>query len=173
VLITDGVDEHHTVTLQEALNAKSDHSAFTYYVVAIGGKQDQVILKNLADFNNFYNITSITNLKETLRTIVGDLLRGQENIYLAGYCSPARAGDHNLSIYYNPTWNKMLSTFLLYQVFTAENEDGCTMENLVSPCGSNHNFTITPSGDLQCPHTSSGLTGGEIAGIVIPTLCVV
>ena len=96
VIFTDGTDRAHRATSDEALAALEDNDVTTF-VIGLGGEVDSKQMERYGK-DGFIHAQNTEAIDEAFRkmaeTINGHALR----YYLLSYCSPSRAGTHELSV---------------------------------------------------------------------------
>jgi len=98
VLFTDGTDQASRETEEEARNAIANApSDISFYAIGLGGEIDKEMLQTIGR-NGFVETIDITNLTGKFNEIA-KLVRDEANShYYLGYCSPKRAGQHEITI---------------------------------------------------------------------------
>jgi hypothetical protein len=102
VVFTDGTDHAHRVArdkVMEALNQAGD--TVNVYVIGVGAEIDKGELNAIGRTATvmYKDPTAIRKAFDELAQIVEDYAK---SFYLLSYCSPARAGEHELEIEANP-----------------------------------------------------------------------
>lgn len=142
VAISDGNDTASVATLKDVLAARGNKK--TLFLRA-GQNLDRLIAKQLSTLGVLDITESTTELPEDLAATFLRASQLDEALYVAEYCSPKRAGSHDLSLSLRTN-----TTFL--------------KENPVSECGEN----LSPAADdALCPGTG-GLSCSDSSG---STLC--
>jgi len=95
-VFTDGTDTSAIKTLADALSAVNS-TADDVVTIALGGEVDQDVLGQLGK-NGSYAATNPGELISAFDTAASRLSARQNRLYIIGYCSPKRAGSHNLVV---------------------------------------------------------------------------
>ncbi len=96
VVFTDGTDRAHRASSQEAIAAVKQ-SDVGMYVIGISGEVDQEEMKNLGR-NGFFPVDDRDAIVQAFQK-VGERIKGlAARFYLLSYCSPSRAGQHELEV---------------------------------------------------------------------------
>jgi len=125
VVFTDGTDQAGLVedsVVRDVVSA-SLHSSYT---IGLGGEVDTTHLEALGKSGSFLT-SSINELGAAFEESAQEVLRTSQNYYVVGYCSPKRAGNHQLQLSVTGYTGVMNVEF-----DASDFETGCDAESIVS-----------------------------------------
>lgn len=96
VVFTDGSDRAHRVSESEMLSVL-EQSRINVFVIGVGGEIDAARLGRIAK-TNFVKADAIGNLGTAFDRVAEFIEASARKFYLLSYCSPARAGVHQLRV---------------------------------------------------------------------------
>jgi hypothetical protein len=96
VVFTDGTDRAGRVSKDAMLDAV-DTSGMDVYAIAVGGEIDEDELTSLGR-NGFVRAASGERLQAAFDEVARKIEGYSKRFYLLSYCSPARAGEHEVTI---------------------------------------------------------------------------
>lgn len=96
VVFTDGSDRAHRVSEGEMLTVL-DRSRINVFVIGVGGEIDATRLGRIAR-TNFVKADAIGNVGTAFDRVAEYIEASARKFYLLSYCSPARAGVHQLRV---------------------------------------------------------------------------
>lgn len=96
VVFTDGTDRAARVPYQQMLDSieASQHAMFA---IGVGNEIDDTTLSRIGA-NGYIRVENTAELTEAFNQIGDRIVRFTRRYYLLSYCSPARAGRHNVTI---------------------------------------------------------------------------
>ncbi len=97
VVMTDGSD-HASRVPQRAMLAALDHSDLDIIVIGTGAETDKAKLERLGQDGMLLMKPTAEQLATSLDDVFSRIERSTKRFYLLSYCSPARAGQHELAI---------------------------------------------------------------------------
>lgn len=125
VIFTDGTDQAGLVedsVVRDVVTA-SLHSSYT---IGLGGEVDTTHLEALGKSGSFLT-ASINELGTAFEESATEVLRTSQNYYVVGYCSPKRAGTHQLQLSVTGYTGVMNAEF-----DASDFETGCDAQSIVS-----------------------------------------
>jgi hypothetical protein len=96
VIFTDGTDRAHRATAGEAVGAMRD-ARIDSYVIGLGGELDQEEMQRLST-NEIIHVTDKDKVVAAFKEMGQRLKAKGTRYYLLSYCSPSRAGRHELTV---------------------------------------------------------------------------
>jgi hypothetical protein len=96
VVFTDGTDRAHRVTSEEMYKVL-DRSSANVFVIGLGGEIDESQLNSLGR-NGFVKAADEKSINDAFDHIAARIEASGRKFYLLSYCSPARAGEHQLQV---------------------------------------------------------------------------
>jgi hypothetical protein len=96
VVFTDGTDHAHRVSQFDMLNALGSVN-FDVFVIGIGGEIDESELKAIGRSGAALS-RNPSEVGAAFDKVAGRIEGFSKRFYLLSYCSPARAGDHDLKV---------------------------------------------------------------------------
>ncbi|MCP4604741.1 MAG: VWA domain-containing protein [Proteobacteria bacterium] len=96
VVFTDGTDRAHRATSREAIDAVVNADV-GIYVIGIGGEVDQVEMEHLGR-DGFVHVGNRDEVVQAFEQVGEKIQRLGSRFYLLSYCSPSRAGQHQLEV---------------------------------------------------------------------------
>ncbi|MCA9664128.1 MAG: VWA domain-containing protein [Myxococcales bacterium] len=96
VIFTDGTDRAHRVTA-EKMHEALDNSHVNVFVIGLGAEIDQGELRRLGR-NGFVQATEGKNVRAAFDEVAARIEAAARKFYLLSYCSPSRAGTHELRV---------------------------------------------------------------------------
>jgi hypothetical protein len=96
VVFTDGTDRAHRVTAEE-LYKVLEKSPVNVFVAGLGGEIDESQLSSLGR-SGFVKAEDRENIAAAFEQIANRIEASGQKFYLLSYCSPARAGQHQLRV---------------------------------------------------------------------------
>ena len=164
VVFTDGTDTAARVTLSQAQAAVS-RSADEFYMVGLEGLDyNDAALTAIAPANHLFRAATEAQLTREFAALANRIAGQAEGTYLLGYCSPKRAGSHEVSIQVAGAENRRTASY----PFDATGFDGtCRASAFATVCEGNE------CGGLGCGACDDRTTGCVTAGssFVCEDLC--
>jgi formylglycine-generating enzyme required for sulfatase activity len=164
VVFTDGTDTAARVTLSQAQAAVS-RSKDAFYMVGLEGLDyNDAALTAIAPANHLFRAATEAQLTREFAALANRIAGQAEGTYLLGYCSPKRAGSHEVSIQVAGAENRSTAR----HPFDATGFDGtCRASDFVSVCEDNE------CGGLGCGACDDRTSGCLAAGssFVCEDLC--
>jgi hypothetical protein len=96
VVFTDGTDRASRVTMDEALDAL-DTTGFDVFAIGVGNEIDEGTLSTIG-YNGYVLVQDSAAITEAFRAVSEQIIAATQRFYLLSYCSPARAGEHEVTI---------------------------------------------------------------------------
>ena len=96
VIFTDGTDRAHRVSVDDANDAISDHD-LTSFVIGLGGEVDNAQMESFGK-DGFVHADDKEGIVESFKKVADKINAQAMRYYLLSYCSPSRAGDHELTV---------------------------------------------------------------------------
>lgn len=96
VVFTDGTDRAARVPLQKMLDTV-DATDDSIFAIGVGNEIDDPTLSRIGK-NGYIRVENTTALSDAFKQIGDRIVRYTRRYYLLSYCSPARAGKHNVSV---------------------------------------------------------------------------
>ncbi len=96
VVFTDGTDRAHRATSSQAIAAARD-SDVGIYVIGIGGEVDQEEMEHLGR-DGFVHASNREAMVQAFEQVGEQIKKLGSRFYLLSYCSPSRAGEHQLKV---------------------------------------------------------------------------
>ena len=125
-IFTDGKDQAGRVS-DEAAEMAAGATDYAMYSIGLGGEIDTDHLDAIGKDGAFYS-GDIEELSESFAAVATDILNDANSLYVLAYCSPKRAGEHELRVALNDTEASIT------QGFNAEGfEAGCDPTDFVPP----------------------------------------
>jgi formylglycine-generating enzyme required for sulfatase activity len=125
-IFTDGKDQAGRVSDESAAMA-AEATGHAIYSIGLGGEIDTDHLDAIGKDGAFYS-GDIDELSDSFSAVATDILNEANSLYVLAYCSPKRAGEHELGVALNDT------TASITQGFSAEGfEGGCDPTDFVPP----------------------------------------
>ena len=164
VVFTDGTDTAGRVTLSQAQAAVSG-SADEFYMVGLEGLDyNDAALTAIAPANHLFRAATEAQLAREFAALANRIAGQATRTYLLGYCSPKRAGSHEVSIQVAGAENRSTASY----PFDANGFDGtCRASAFATVCEGNQ------CGGLGCGACDDRTTGCVTAGssFVCEDLC--
>jgi len=96
VVFTDGTDRAHRATSSEAIRAVRD-ADISMFVIGLGGEVDQEVMAYLGK-DGFVRAEEKGTIVQAFEDVALHIQELASRFYLLSYCSPARAGIHELEV---------------------------------------------------------------------------
>ncbi|MCP4604353.1 MAG: VWA domain-containing protein [Proteobacteria bacterium] len=96
VVFTDGTDRAHRATSRQAIDA-AQKSDIGIYVIGIGGEVDQEEMEHLGR-DGFVHVSNREAVVQAFEQVGAQIQKLGSRFYLLSYCSPSRAGEHQLQV---------------------------------------------------------------------------
>ncbi|MBN2341272.1 MAG: VWA domain-containing protein [Deltaproteobacteria bacterium] len=96
VIFTDGTDRAHRATSDEAMNALEENDVTTF-VIGLGGEVDSAQMEKYGK-DGFILAENTDAIDEAFKEMAEKINAHALRYYLLSYCSPSRAGNHELTI---------------------------------------------------------------------------
>jgi len=96
VVFTDGSDRAARMTA-DAMNDRLDDSAFDVFAIGVGNEIDEATLADVGR-SGYVQIGDAAAIEQAFEAISQRILGAMQRFYLLSYCSPARAGQHEVTV---------------------------------------------------------------------------
>ena len=96
VIFTDGTDRAHRATPEDAVAAMEDSDTGAF-VIGLGGEVDQAEMQRFAR-DGFVHAKDKETITQSFKDVADKINAQALRYYLLSYCSPARAGTHELTV---------------------------------------------------------------------------
>jgi hypothetical protein len=96
VVFTDGTDRASRVSHGEAMDAL-DEAGFDVFAIGVGNEIDEGTLSNIG-YNGYVLVEDSAAITNAFTAIGERIVQQTQRFYLLSYCSPARAGEHEVTI---------------------------------------------------------------------------
>lgn len=96
VVFTDGTDRAARVSAQEMAEA-IDGSAYDFFAIGVGDEIDDGVLGSVGR-EGYVTVEDRTAISAAFERIGERIVRMTQRFYLLSYCSPARAGEHRVTV---------------------------------------------------------------------------
>lgn len=125
ITFTDGTDQAGWYTFKQMTDAIDQRNkSIAMYSIGLGGEIETKVLQRFGE-NGSESAENISDLIPKFEEIARFVKDEAKSYYLLEYCSPKRAGDHNLKI--RVTYNRISGE--LTETFNADDfTGGCTLE---------------------------------------------
>lgn len=99
VVFSDGTDRANRVTRDEMLDEmkKEEYDNYEIYAIGVGAEIAEADLDDIGRDGTVLS-TDKTKVKESFNEVAARLEQHMKRFYLLSYCSPARKGDHEVTI---------------------------------------------------------------------------
>lgn len=96
VVFTDGTDRAHRVPERDMLRSL-DGAGYDVFAIGVGNEIDEGVLDRIGS-SGYVLIADSTLIADAFATISARILGYTKRFYLLSYCSPARAGEHRVTV---------------------------------------------------------------------------
>ena len=96
VVFTDGTDRASRVSWNEAMDAL-DESGFDIFAIGVGNEIDEGTLSSIG-YNGYVLVEDSAAITQAFQAIGERIVAYTQRFYLLSYCSPARAGLHEVTV---------------------------------------------------------------------------
>lgn len=96
VVFTDGTDRAARVTYQEMIDA-IEASEYSMFAIGVGNEIDDTTLSRIGT-SGYIRVENTSELEDGFKEIGDRIVRHTRRYYLLSYCSPARAGEHKVTV---------------------------------------------------------------------------
>ncbi|NOY90943.1 MAG: VWA domain-containing protein [Deltaproteobacteria bacterium] len=96
VVFTDGSDRAARVTAS-AMNDRLDDAAFDVFAIGVGNEIDEATLADVGR-SGYVQLGDAAAIEQAFEVISQRILGAMQRFYLLSYCSPARAGQHEVTV---------------------------------------------------------------------------
>ena len=134
-VFTDGTDQAARVSDHKA-SSEASSSSFNVYTIGLGGEVDRNHLEDVGK-DGSYIADDVNTLESVFADAASDIESMAESYYILAYCSPKRAGDHELELSI-----REFSGSVTYDFDADGFEGGCSPDDFLGE-------STPPDGDIE------------------------